>query len=79
MQQYTAVRLDVKGVDGRTTAYSFNGVTYVRSPMVLLSPAWTGSVSSADGMNVYAMATAPVVLLSDNGRVVRAHLSEKEE
>ncbi len=70
-------RLDVSGVDGRTSAYAMNGITYVRTPLTLLSPAWQSSVSSADGMNVYALSNAPVVLLSDQGRFTRATLKEK--
>lgn len=70
--------LDVSGVDGRTTAYTFGGLTYVRTPLTLLSPGWSSSVSSSDGMNVYSLSNAPVLLLSDGGRVVRAKLSEKE-
>ncbi len=73
-----AESLDVTGVDGRTTAYNFGDVTYVRTPLTLLSPGWTSSVSSSDGMNVYALSSAPVVLLSDGGSVVRAQLSVKE-
>jgi intracellular multiplication protein IcmK len=65
-------------VDGRTTAYEYESKTYVRTPLTLLSPGWSGSVSSADGMNVYAIANSPVLLLSDRGSVVRAGLSEKE-
>jgi intracellular multiplication protein IcmK len=70
-----AVKLEIAGVDGRTTAYSYNFNTYVRTPYTLLSPGWTNSLSSADGMNVYAVKNAPVLLLSDNGRMVRAHVS----
>lgn len=73
-----AALLKVAGVDGRTTAYSIGGLTYVRTPLTLLSPGWSNSVSSSDGMNVYALSSAPVVLLSDEGRVVRAQISEKE-
>lgn len=72
-------KLRVSGVDGRTTAYEMNGTTYVRTPLTLLSPAWQSSVSSADGMNVYALASAPVLLLSDGGEFVRATISEKED
>ncbi len=71
-------KLSVTGVDGRTSAYKLQGVTYVRTPLTLLSPGWSGSVSSADGMNVYAIANSPVLLLSDRGQVVRAGLSEKD-
>ncbi len=70
-------RLEVAGVDGRTTAYAYQDTTYVRTPLTLLSPGWSGSVSSADGMNVYAVTNSPVLLLSDRGQMVRAQLSEE--
>ncbi len=72
-------KLEVGGVDGRTTAYASNGTTYVRTPLTLMSPAWHSSVSSADGMNVYALTNAPVLLLSDGGEFLRATLSEKKD
>lgn len=75
----SATKLSVSGVDGRTTAYTMGGQTYVRTPLTLLSPSWSSSVSSADGMRVYAIQDAPVLLLSDKGRMVRAHLSERED
>lgn len=71
-----ATKLTVTGVDGRTTAYRVAETTFVRTPLTLLSPGWDNSVSSADGMRVYALANAPVLLLSDQGRVVRALLAE---
>lgn len=70
-----AQRLEVSGVDGRTTAFKLQGKTYVRTPLTLLSPGWDQSVSSADGMNVYTLEDTPVLLLSDNGRFLRASLS----
>lgn len=73
-----ARKLRVSGVDGRTSAYDYNNMTYVRTPLTLLSPGWEQSVSSADGMNVYVMGNAPVLLLSDKGRVVRARLSQED-
>lgn len=72
-----ASKMDVNGVDGRTTAYNYGDKTYLRTPLTLLSPSWSSSVSSADGMNVYALANAPVVLLSDRGNVMRASITEK--
>lgn len=74
-----AKRLVVSGVDGRTSAYNYNGLTYVRTPYTLLSPGWESSVTSADGTNVYALESAPVLILSDKGRMLRAHLSESME
>lgn len=70
-------KLEVAGVDGRTTAFRMGGITYVRTPLVLLSPGWKSSMSSADGMNVYALSNTPVLLLSDQGKFLRAHLNEK--
>ncbi|NQZ13745.1 MAG: type IV secretion protein DotH [Alphaproteobacteria bacterium] len=74
-----AQKLKVSGADGRTSAYSLAGKTYVRTPLTLLSPGWDSSVSSADGMNVYSLNSTPVLLLSDNGRFIRAHLSQEED
>ncbi len=71
--------LDVSGVDGRTTAYIYNGLTYVRTPLTLLSPGWDSSVTSADGTKVYALEETPVILLSDRGRMVRARLTARED
>lgn len=73
-----AKRLYVTGADNRTTAYRVNETTYLRTPLTLLSPGWARSVSSADGMNVYALANAPVLLLSDQGKMIRARLNEEK-
>ena len=72
-----AQKMNVTGADGRTTAFKFENATYVRTPLTLLSPAWQASVKSADGMNVYMLGNAPVLLLSDQGRMIHARLSEK--
>lgn len=74
-----AKRLNVSGVDGRTTAFELGEVVYVRTPLTLLSPGWSSSVSSADGTRVYEINKAPVLLLSDRGRMVRAKLSDRED
>ncbi len=72
-----AVKLIVSGVDGRTSAYKTGETVYLRTPLTLLSPAWQSSVRSADGMNVYALGTAPILLLSDKGRMVRASVQDQ--
>jgi len=54
-------------------------MTYVRTPLTLLSPGWNASVSSMEGMNVYEISNSPVLLLSDRGRMVRARLSNRED
>lgn len=71
-----AVRLAVDGVDGRTTAYKVNNRIFVRTPLTLLSPGWSSSVSSADGMRVYEIPDTPVILVSQAGKMVRVRLSE---
>ncbi len=68
----TAKRLDIEGVDGRTTAFEVDGQVFVRTPLALLSPGWSSSVTSADGTTVYAIGQSPVLLLSDKGKMVRA-------
>ena len=73
-----AVRMNVTGADGRTTAWKVADQLYLRTPLTLLSPGWDSSVSSADGMNVYALNHAPVILLSDEGRMVRAQIAVDE-
>lgn len=72
-----AKKLDVTGSDGRTTAYDMDGMTYLRTPLTLLSPAWKSSTSSSDGMRVYSFSRTPVVLLSENGRMVRIRISPR--
>lgn len=74
-----AKKMMVNGVDGRTSAYSIDGKIYLRTPLTLLSPAWDNSVNSVDGLKVYTIPETPVVLLSDNGKVVRASISEAED
>ncbi|MDP2204780.1 MAG: DotH/IcmK family type IV secretion protein [Alphaproteobacteria bacterium] len=73
-----AVRVSVSGADGRTTAWKVSDQLYLRTPLTLLSPGWDSSVSSADGMNVYTLNHAPVILLSDEGRMVRAQIAVDE-
>ena len=72
-----ASRMNVTGVDSRTSAYSYNGMTILRTPFSMLSPAWESSVSSADGTHVYAFRESPVVLLSERGKMLRARISSR--
>ncbi len=74
-----AEKLKVEGVDSRTSAYLMGDDTFVRTPHSLLSPSWSNSVASADGTHVYTIQHTPVLLLSDKGKMVRAHLSARED
>ncbi|MDD2325539.1 MAG: DotH/IcmK family type IV secretion protein [Alphaproteobacteria bacterium] len=73
-----AKRLKVGGVDARTMAWQIGGKVFVRTPLSLLSPAWNASASSSDGMTVYEIGDAPVLLMSDNGAMIRARLLREE-
>ncbi len=73
----SASQMDVKGVDTRTKAYNLGGEVYLRTPHTLISPAWSESASSGDGINVYVIKNTPVVLLSEKGKIIRAFLEEK--
>lgn len=74
-----AKRMKISGVDARTMAWMLNNHVYVRTPLTLLSPAWDASVSSADGMTVYQIGDAPVLLMSDSGAMVRARLLREDD
>lgn len=74
----SAKRLKVGGADARTMAWQIGEQVYVRTPLTLLSPAWNASASSADGMTVYEIGDAPVLLMSDNGAMIRARLMRDE-
>lgn len=69
-------KLSVSGVDARTSVFRSGGATYLRTPLTLLSPGWSASVKSADGMTVYVVNNSPVFLLSDRGKMVRAVVEE---
>lgn len=69
-------KMSVTGVDGRTSVFKLGESMYVRTPLTLLSPGWSASVKSADGMTVYVVNNSPVFLLSDRGKMVRAVVEE---
>lgn len=70
-------KLKVSGTDVRTSAFKVGERTFVRTPLSMLSPSWDASVSSADGMTVYEVGDTPVLLLSDNGNMIRVRLTEQ--
>ncbi len=74
-----AVRLKVAGVDARTMAWKLGDKIFVRTPLALLSPAWNASASSSDGITVYEIGDAPVLLMSDEGAMVRARILRSED
>lgn len=71
-------KLSINGVDARTAVYRAGGTMYLRTPLTLLSPGWSASVKSADGMTVYVVNNSPVFLLSDRGKMVRAVVEQQK-
>lgn len=48
-----------------------NGKLYLRTRLTVLSPGWISTLSSADGMHAYEMQQTPVILASENGKMVK--------
>lgn len=53
------------------TVWLLNGKIYLRTRLTVLSPGWISTLSSADGMRAYEMQQTPVILASENGKMVR--------
>ncbi|MEM6903053.1 MAG: DotH/IcmK family type IV secretion protein [Pseudomonadota bacterium] len=68
------VPLDQPGL----SAWRFNGALYLRTRLTLLSPAWTNSAAGASGLKVYVIPDVPVILASDDGRLVSARVVDQE-
>ncbi|MEW5423989.1 DotH/IcmK family type IV secretion protein [Amorphus sp. 3PC139-8] len=64
--------VDISGI--QATGWLYDGDLFLRSRHALLSPRWTGSLSGPDGVRVYRLAPARVVLFSENGRPTRARV-----
>ena len=73
-----ARRLDVAGVDGRTSAYQYGEGIFVRTPHTLLSPSWKTSARSGEGLNVYYVEQTPILLMSRGGTPVKVTLKREQ-
>jgi intracellular multiplication protein IcmK len=60
--------LEITG--GPAEAWVREGIMFVRTPLTVLSPSWTATMSSPDGTKVYQMNPTPMVLVSDRGQSV---------
>lgn len=58
---------DVPVSGGQADAWLFNDKLYLRTRLILLSPSWSGFMSSPDGMNAYELKKTSTVLVSQNG------------
>ena len=51
-------------------AWKMNGMVYIRTPFEILSPAYVGKAHNVSGSNLYTMADASVITVSQDGRMV---------
>ena len=55
---------------GECQGWVLGGHLYLRTRLTVLSPAWISTMSSADGTHAYELQTTPVVLASQQGKLV---------
>lgn len=60
--------------NGLGRAWVSKGKLIFRTQLTVLSPAWSSIVSSADGTKVYEMVQTPLILVSQNGKLVKIEL-----
>jgi intracellular multiplication protein IcmK len=63
-----AAPLEVVG--GNAQAWLRGSAMYLRTPLTVLSPSWTATMTSPDGTKVYQLNPTPMVLVSDRGQTV---------
>jgi intracellular multiplication protein IcmK len=67
--------IEVGVSDGHGKAWLFNNRLFFRTKLMLLSPAWTATVSSGDGTRVYELVQTPLLIASKDGRTINILLS----
>lgn len=55
-------------------AWLLGGKIYLRTRLTLLSPGWLQIMSSADGTNAYKLQEAPLLLMSQNGKIIQVKI-----
>jgi intracellular multiplication protein IcmK len=58
----------LKTSDGRTQAWRYNDMMYIRTTNILLSPAYISKQSNVVGVNVYVLNEVPVLMMSGSGQ-----------
>ena len=56
---------------GSAEAWLNGDKMYVRTRFTILSPGWIANMSSADGMKAYEMPKSPLLLVSQNGKILQ--------
>jgi len=62
---------EVHVTGGHARAWLYKGNLYLRTTMLLMSPAWRGKYSSSDGTFAYRLDPTPIVLVSDDGKEIQ--------
>ncbi|WP_082247081.1 DotH/IcmK family type IV secretion protein [Acetobacter ascendens] len=74
-----AVPLSVEGVSpDDVRAWKIGNEMYLRTKLILMTPAWDSSEHGEGGYTIYAFHETPYVLLSDSGRTVSASIREAQ-
>ena len=60
------------------SAWRYGDALYLRTRMTLLSPAWSNSAAGAGGLRVYVIPDVPVILASDDGRLISVRVMDQE-
>ena len=60
---------------GQAQVWESNGRLFVRTRLTILSPSWMSTVSSADGMKAYEMQKTPIILISDQGKIMQLKIN----
>ena len=56
------------------TVWLYNRSYYLKTTATLISPAWQNRADASDGTTVYKLLPIPVLVLSDQGRELRARV-----
>ncbi|MBO1360171.1 type IV secretion protein DotH [Acetobacter sacchari] len=74
-----ATPMSVEGVSpDEVRAWKIGNEMYLRTRLVLMTPAWDSSEHGEGGYMIYAFHETPYVLLSDSGRTVSASIREAQ-
>lgn len=61
--------IELRVIGGEAQAWLQGNSLFLRTRFNLLSPGWVATMSSADGMRVYELQKAPIILVSWHGKV----------
>ncbi len=64
-----STELNIEG--GAAQAWLQGNKIFIRTRLTILSPSWLATMASADGMRVYEMQRTPLLLVSQNGKVMQ--------